>query len=406
MEKKNKTYKPTTTGGNMEKGKKKRITSRLKSAFSLPVMLAALLSSCTSGTSVIVSNDSGLSRKNEVVEIAKPQLKSMKGFVIKDSKNREIPYQILANGNIAIPVSVDAHKKAVYRIAKGQPSAVDTLLAWTFREDCQDDFAWENEHAGFRLYGPSYKDKGGMVHGYDIWCKRDTLPIVERLYDLSRGPKRITFHKDHGEGFDGYTVGPTLGAGSSALVCGDSILYSTAYRTFEVVDFGPLRLAVRFVIDGMSVNGSYVQETRTLTLDRGAHFNKVSSLFNGLKETTPVISGVVVHADNPEGYALMPESGAVAVVDHADDRKVDNGDIYIAAIVPDASKCEFMPVVPTTANAIGHVVVKSAVSPGIPYVYYFGSGWSKNTVRSQAEWERIIKEHALKIKHPLKVSLR
>lgn len=152
MEKKNKTYKPTTTGGNMEKGKKKRITSRLKSAFSLPVMLAALLSSCTSGTSVIVSNDSGLSRKNEVVEIAKPQLKSMKGFVIKDSKNREIPYQILANGNIAIPVSVDAHKKAVYRIAKGQPSAVDTLLAWTFREDCQDDFAWENEHAGFRLY--------------------------------------------------------------------------------------------------------------------------------------------------------------------------------------------------------------------------------------------------------------
>ena len=67
MEKKNKTYKPTTTGGNMEKGKKKRITSRLKSAFSLPVMLAALLSSCTSGTSVIVSNDSGLSRKNEVV---------------------------------------------------------------------------------------------------------------------------------------------------------------------------------------------------------------------------------------------------------------------------------------------------------------------------------------------------
>lgn len=112
----------------------------------------------------------------------------------------------------------------------------------------------------------------------------------------------------------------------------------------------PLRLAVRFVIDGMSVNGSYVQETRTLTLDRGAHFNKVSSLFNGLKETTPVISGVVVHADNPEGYALMPESGAVAVVDHADDRKVDNGDIYIAAIVPDASKCEFMPVVPTTVT--------------------------------------------------------
>lgn len=368
--------------------------------------VATFFASCDKNPILAVSNPSDTDRVDEVVEVDVSAIALPEEYLITDADGQEVTYQKLANGNIVLPVTVGAKQTAEYTIKAGVPAPVDTLLAWTYRPDCQDDLAWENEHSGYRLYGPAFRQRGYDVYGYDIWCKRRPAPVVKRFYDLDHGPERISYHKDHGEGFDGYTVGPTLGAGACALMQADSIIYPMAYRTYEIVDYGPLRLTVKFTIDTLEVNGKPVQETRTISLDRGAHFNKVTNSFDGLDVPTPIIAGVVVHADNPEGYTLIPEARAVTVVDLSDNINDNNGEIYVAAIVPEQGICEFLPIDPAVSNAVGQAVIKSQVKPGEDFVYYFGSGWSKNSVRTSEEWNEITAAEAEKIRRPLQVAVR
>ena len=43
----------------------------------------------------------------------------------------------------------------------------------------------------------------------------------------------VSYHIDHGNGLDYYKVGPTLGAGTSALLANDSIVYRIATKTIR-----------------------------------------------------------------------------------------------------------------------------------------------------------------------------
>ncbi len=53
--------------------------------------------------------------------------------------------------------------------------------------------------------------------------------------------KRAEYHIDHGDGMDYYHVGFSLGAGNMAPYKNDTIWYSKNYRTWKVLDNGPLR---------------------------------------------------------------------------------------------------------------------------------------------------------------------
>lgn len=390
--------------------------------------MASAISACSdnSAGAIIVTNDSPTDRADEIVELSPaPEILSdtASAYVIADAAGLPVTFQITHDGALIFPASVKADQSATYNIIKRTDLNEDLLkssmamteasnIAYTVRPDCQDDFAWENEHSGYRLYGPSFKKGGGKVHGYDIWCKRGPAPIVNRFYNLDHGPEKITYHKDHGEGFDGYTVGPTLGAGANALMLDSAICYPTAYDSYELLDNGPLRLTVRFTVDsipfGNDASGAqrYITETRTLSLDRLSHFNKVSTVYEGVDSPTPIVAGIVVHADKPDGYTLIPDADAISVIDLSDDTSVDNGEIYVGAIVPGADTLRYAAFDEVKANAVGQALASSTYTPGVPFVYYWGSGWSKGSVPDSARWQSIISARKQAIDAPLKATLK
>ena len=44
--------------------------------------------------------------------------------------------------------------------------------------------------------------------------------------------------------------------------------------------------------------------------------------------------------------------------------------------------------------------------PGTPFVYYFGTAWSKYDVPSMAQWQHLLRQYAANLKAPLQVSVK
>ncbi|MBQ5379604.1 MAG: DUF4861 family protein, partial [Paludibacteraceae bacterium] len=45
----------------------------------------------------------------------------------------------------------------------------------------KDDFAWENEYAAFRMYGPALKSENPS-NGVDLWLKASPELVVDSFY--------------------------------------------------------------------------------------------------------------------------------------------------------------------------------------------------------------------------------
>ena len=76
-----------------------------------------------------------------------------------------------------------------------------------------------------------------------------------RGYELGNGRKddytnlHTSFHLDHGRGLDCYGVGPSLGCGAPALMDGDKLIFPYCYKTYKILDNGPLRSTSPYYIN-------------------------------------------------------------------------------------------------------------------------------------------------------------
>ncbi len=386
---------------------------------------------CAKTASITVSNPLGFDRQNEIVEISLDSLIRRTGpvFRIIDPDKREIGYQITHDRKVIFPASVNASSSVTFTAKSGHPAvSADTVSCGALYTYRLDDIAWENDKSGYRLYGPAIQRRGDKLYGYDIFTKRaTTAPVLRERYELEcnqeiraeirrlreAGEKAkadsiyriISYHIDSGTGMDVYTVGPTLGAGCSALMRSDlSFAYPYCYTDFEILDNGPLRFTVRLRFDPVEVDGDSVSETRILSLDSGTHFNRCEISYEGLSQIRPVASGIVVHRQNPGGYRLDPDHGLVAYADSTDHADRGNGVIYIGVIAPDSPSTTVMQPMVQQGDAIGHVITATPCKPGSAYTYWWGSGWSKAGIESLDDWQEIARRSAETLRNPLKVS--
>ena len=80
---------------------------------------------------------------------------------------------------------------------------------------------------------------------------------------------------DHGYGCDVYAVGPTLGAGTTALLDGEDIVYPFCYDKFEILDDGPLRFTIKLTFRPFNLGEKEnIVETRIISLDLGRYFQQ------------------------------------------------------------------------------------------------------------------------------------
>lgn len=393
-----------------------------------------LLTASASGpTRITVSNPAGFDRLNEIVEIPLDSITRHigKNFRIETADKREIGYQITHDRKVIFPAGVGASASATYIARPGKPAPItDTISCGALYPYRFDDIAWENDKSGYRLYGPALQKRGDKLYGYDIFTKRaTTAPVLRERYELecnqeiraeikrlrAAGEKAkadsiyrfISYHIDSGTGMDVYTVGPTLGAGCAALMRNDlSLAYPYCYTDYEILDNGPYRFTVRLNFGPVAVDSDTIRETRLLSLDAGTHFNRCEISYEGLSETRPVASGIVIHRQNPDGYRIDPDQGLVAYADSTDHADRGNGVIYIGVIAPHAPSTTLVQPMTPQGDALGHVLTTTPYTPGSTYTYWWGSGWSKAGIKSLGDWMDISRQSAEALRNPLKVELQ
>lgn len=384
----------------------------------LAAATAFVMLACTQQepVTVTVTNPLTIDRKGEMVEISmaevssKLQLPDTAQIVIMDESGLEVPYQITYNDMLIFPVAVKGESSATYTISRGTPHPVDVSVCGRQYPERLDDLAWENDRAAYRAYGPALQARGERAFGYDIWTKNVPDPVVEERYDgdLNHG---ISYHVDHGKGMDCYAVGPTLGGGTAALFPDSAIVYPYCYKECEVLDNGPLRFTAKLVYNPLVVReDSNVVETRVISLDKGSQLNKTIVTYDNLRELTPVVTGIVLHKQNPLGYSFDANAGYIAYADSTENAANNNGVIYVGAVFPANIKGANARLFPEAeqkerGGALGHVLAVSDYEPGSEYVYYWGSGWSKYGFEADTDWTKYLEEYAQKVRNPLVVSV-
>ena len=385
---------------------------------------------------VTVTNPLAMERSNEMVEVSMETVTDRLGLadtaqiVVLNADGQQVPYQITYDGKVIFPAAIAAGGTATYTIQTGTPEASDVKACGRCYPERMDDMAWENDLVAFRAYGPALQAKGERGFGYDLFTKYNTTePILEAMYakeldketlakiaELKKtDPKAAaelsrerSYHIDHGYGMDCYAVGPTLGAGVAALMVNDSIIYPWCYKNQEILDNGPLRFTVKLEFTPLTVKGdSTVVETRLITLDAGSHLNKTAVSYSNLKETLPIVAGIVLH--EPDGAVVADAAnGYITYVDPT--TGPDNGKIFmgvaVPAVVKDAKTVLFSEKEKKERNnADGHVLAVSDYEPGSEYIYYWGFAWDKADIKTADAWNRYMADFAQKVRNPLTVKV-
>ena len=388
---------------------------------------------------ITITNHLDLPRTEELVEIPLKQLHRSilaedKTWVVLDSEGNQVPYQITYDSLLIFPVRIAAKGTAEYTVGKGIPAPLDTICCGRCYPERLDDIAWENDKAAYRVYGPALQRSGERGFGYDILTKSVSYPVLEERYRKELEPlarkqikelresgkhheadsigRAISYHIDHGNGMDCYSVGPTLGGGTSALLVDSSLVYPYCYREYQILDNGPLRFTVRLEFNPLTVaSDSNVIETRVISLDKGSYLNKTILSYQHLSEPCQLATGIVVHPQNPDGAWIGKDRAIIAYADSTDRVNAGNGVIHVGALLTKSplwkgvrwfneQEKQFSP------GALGHVMMISDYKPGKPLVYYWGSSWSKSGFSTQEEWVNYLEDYDKFLSSPLEISIK
>lgn len=399
-------------------------------AFALSLLLTPLHAKAANMT-VSVSNNDKVQRQ-ELVEVqmkdvyAKLGLKQGDKFIVKNALGQQVAYQIAYDGKLLIEASVRPGGTADFTIMPGEPKPMKTFVYGKQYPERVDDIAWENDRTAYRVYGPALQRSGEKAYGIDVWVKNTPDLEVDKRYktELSNHPKieelkkagkteeaiemeqETTYHFDHGYGLDCYKVGPTLGCGTPALMDGSEIVMPYCYKTYKILDNGPLRFTVQLDYNPFNIgDDKNVTEHRIISCDKGSNFNKMTVWYDGLTKPRDMVAGVVIHSEDTK--SIVCGENYVLYADPTDNPAKQNFQIYVGVLFPNGVKNtkSIMYETPTNGNA-GHGVGMITYQPNEKYTYYFGSAWSKNDVRTMNEWILRSEESLKAIQEPLKVTVK
>ncbi len=390
----------------------------------LSMILGLFLVSCAGEShTVIVENISSVAREGEIIEIS---IDGAESFAVFNSLGEEIPSQVTYEGNLIFPATVEARGKSRYTLHQAEPSPIETIATGAIRPERIDDIAWENDRIGYRVYSKKAGRGGAKLYGYDIFTKRGDAPVLDLLYAVENDPHdralvtqlrksgetkaaqtlsdAISYHIDHGLGMDYYTVGPTLGCGTAALVQGGETIYPTYFSEYEILDEGGLRFSFKLIFDPVDIGGDMVVEERIITLDAGTHFNKVEVNYRSLTKPSEVIVGLVLH-DMGEEHQMKGQSIAYAEPTH-----IYGWQTYNAVIFPEDMDAELYLFGSESrekhGGAYGHLQAKGIVEPNEPLVYHMGAGWNRWRFESAQDWFEYVASQEVALTTPLRYTIK
>ena len=378
-----------------------------------------LLSLLCATISLIVKN-TGDTQRQEMVEADLQTVCQQLGvgtddpLTVKNAFGQEITYQKTYDGKLLLFVAVQPGSEAVFTVEKGEPSSFKSYVKGKLYPERADDITWENDLGIYRVYGPALQRSGERSFGTDVWVKNTPELVVEQRYKMHMwgvgkrdSLKRIgqpeeanriyvatSFHHDHGQGLDCYGVGASLGCGAPALMKDGTLLFPYCYKTYRILDNGPLRFTVELTYN---TTDDGVTEHRLISLDRGSHFNRMTVWYDGIKSPVSFATGVVLHSDD---YLILNEH-YVLYADPTDNPKVHQSQIYVGTLFPNGVDETLI-----LRGELNHGLGIIHQYKGQPYTYYFGSAWSGYDVRTMAQWQLTADEYLTNLKNPLTIRIQ
>ena len=416
---------------------------------------------------IVVSNPTSTPR-TELISLSMSDVKAKLGnatpkkgeaYIVKNKRGQQIGSQITHDDLLLIDASVRPHGSATYYVSIGKPYKQKVWTTGALYKIRKDDIAWENDRCAYRVYGPALQKTGERSFGTDIWVKNtpDTVVYERYIKDMNgniKGDKidakvrtlqkqekaekntakaeknaakaaalakqikvlqaesretdiLTSFHLDHGNGLDPYRVGATLGLGAPSLMVGTQQYLPYCYKTYKILDNGPLRFTVELTYNPSTVGDmKNVVEHRIISLDKGSNFNKMTVWYDGLTTPTDFATGFPIHEEDTEMKTFAKDY--VSYADPTDNIEENNSQVYVGVLFPEGIDHTYYQLFDKKHDgATGHALgLKRGLKNGEKYSYYFGAAWSKYDVRSYAEWQIRIKDYLDALKNPLQVEIK
>lgn len=366
-----------------------------------------LLSACSANVEMIeVKNPLDFDRSHELV---KAELSTLQPHILTDAEGAEIPYQIVDDG-ILFLADVPGNGSTTYRWVEGEPAPVEPhVSAFFLGKRRKDDFAWENEYAAYRMYGPALLPENPS-NGVDLWLKHPSHLVADSMYMQEEGGR--PYHVDYGLGLDAYKVAHTAGCGGVVVQTPDMKLWSGGpFSHWEILQEGPLQSIFRLTYDSIQVADKIWQESITITVNAGSQVNKAEVVFTGEEVEGCYVGGGIFRHDQP-GTSIEEHAGNVWMLAYSEPADSDKGiykaygrmgidtsslnlgENYVAVLLPNAT---------TSGNLENTDYVALPCQLGTPFTYYFGGGWSQRDCPTREAWFKQTRQTAEALSHPLVV---
>ncbi len=254
-----------------------------------------------------------------------------------------------------------------------------------FVPERDDDFAFENDKVAFRVFGPALLESGENS-GVDCWLKRTEKPIIDKWY--KNDANGISYHTDHGEGYDPYHVGTSLGAGGLALLIDGEVVQPNVFRSYEVLEESPQRFSVEFeyIWDGLP---QQVRELRKLTLEAGSQLFRVDSQI--FIDGAPAKASVAIGSSTHDGKAnTFSDEDALWI---ATWENIKGDGLGTGVLVPHRSDGEVL-LIEKEEKDRSHIVIATETDVSGRITYYAGYGWEKaGEIISAEAWTKYLDDY-------------
>ena len=259
-----------------------------------------------------------------------------------------------------------------------QKEAVQPKVYGRYVPERKDDFAWENEYAAFRMYGPALKPENPS-NGVDLWLKASPELIVDSFYYREHVLGK-PYHINYGKGLDCYKVGHTCGCGGLVVLADNKTYVGGPYDRWEIVEQSPEKFVFRLEYDSLQVGEKVLQESITITAEAGTAMNKAEVVLKGEYDGELLVGGGIYMHDTIDHFEVYESLGTVfyeedalsdktaAQMNYEYNGSTSQGRIYITVQVPEATVTDLQD---------GNLIAVKPYQLGDTLTYYFGATWSE-----------------------------
>lgn len=259
-----------------------------------------------------------------------------------------------------------------------QKEAVQPKVYGRYVPERKDDFAWENEYAAFRMYGPALRPENPS-NGVDLWLKASPELIVDSFY-YREHVLGLPYHINYGKGLDCYKVGHTCGCGGLVVLADNKTYVGGPYDRWEIVEQSPEKFVFRLEYDSLQVGEKVLQESITITAEAGTAMNKAEVVLKGEYDGELLVGGGIYMHDTIDHFEVYESLGTVfyeedalsdktaAQMNYEYNGSTSQGRIYITVQVPEATVTDLQD---------GNLIAVKPYQLGDTLTYYFGATWSE-----------------------------